>query len=137
MSRTRILPAALPLGLSLAAALPLSAAWAAPAARTHHQTRTVKARTFRGPTLSGEHGPVQASIVVKGRKITAVSIANSPADPRSQFIQGQALPILRQETLRAQSAKIDIVSGATETSDLLIQSLQSAVARALAAKALK
>jgi uncharacterized protein with FMN-binding domain len=50
--------------------------------------------------------------------------------PRSQFIMSQALPILRQEFLAAQSAKIQSVSGATLTSEAFIQSLQSALAKA-------
>jgi uncharacterized protein with FMN-binding domain len=48
------------------------------------------------------------------------------------------LPIaLKQEVLKAQSSKIDEVSGATETSDAYIQSLQSAIKKARKAKALK
>jgi uncharacterized protein with FMN-binding domain len=50
--------------------------------------------------------------------------------PRSQFIMSQALPILRQEFLAAQNARIQSVSGATLTSEAFIQSLQSALAQA-------
>jgi uncharacterized protein with FMN-binding domain len=46
---------------------------------------------------------------------------------RSQFIMSQALPILRQEFLSAQSANIQMVSGATYTSQAFEQSLQSAL----------
>ena len=46
---------------------------------------------------------------------------------RSQFIMSQSLPILRQEFLKAQSSKIQVVSGATLTSRAFIQSLQSAL----------
>ena len=49
---------------------------------------------------------------------------------RSQFIMSQALPILRQEFLVAQSAKIQMVSGATYTSQAFVQSLQSALLKA-------
>ena len=49
---------------------------------------------------------------------------------RSRYISQQAGPYLQQETLQAQSAQIDIVSGATYTSDSWAQSLQSALARA-------
>jgi uncharacterized protein with FMN-binding domain len=48
---------------------------------------------------------------------------------RSQFIMSQALPILRQEFLVAQSARIQMVSGATYTSEAFIQSLQSALVK--------
>jgi hypothetical protein len=49
---------------------------------------------------------------------------------RSQYIMSQALPLLRQEFLAAQSAKIQIVSGATYTSQAFAQSLQSALLKA-------
>ena len=51
---------------------------------------------------------------------------------RSQFIMSQALPVLRQEFLAAQSSKIHIVSGATLTSRAFIRSLESALLKALA-----
>jgi uncharacterized protein with FMN-binding domain len=53
---------------------------------------------------------------------------------RSQFIMSQALPVLRQEFLQAQSANIQMVSGATYTSEAFVQSLQSALSKASAAK---
>jgi uncharacterized protein with FMN-binding domain len=49
---------------------------------------------------------------------------------RSQFIMSQALPILRQEFLSAQSASIHLVSGATLTSEAFVHSLQSALLKA-------
>ena len=49
---------------------------------------------------------------------------------RDQVINAQALPILVQETLDAQSAQIDMVSGATVTSDGYVESLQSAIDQA-------
>lgn len=49
---------------------------------------------------------------------------------RSQFIMGQALPLLRQEFLQAQNAKIQMVSGATYTSQAFIRSLQAALLQA-------
>jgi FMN-binding domain len=49
---------------------------------------------------------------------------------RSQYIMSQALPLLRQEFLAAQSANVQMVSGATDTSQAFIQSLQSALLKA-------
>ena len=49
---------------------------------------------------------------------------------RSQYISQQAEPYLRQEALQAQSAQIDLVSGATYTSYSYAQSLQSALDKA-------
>jgi len=48
---------------------------------------------------------------------------------RSQYIMSQALPILREEFLQAQSAKVEMVSGATYTSEAFVQSLQSALTK--------
>jgi uncharacterized protein with FMN-binding domain len=99
---------------------------------------SAKSQTFKGPTEDTRHGPVQVSIVVKSKKIVNVKVMTDPQeDGRSPFLQGRAVPILKQETLSAQSARIDEVSGATETSDAYIQSLQSAVKKARSAKALK
>lgn len=97
-----------------------------------------KSQTFKGPTEDTRHGPVQVSIVTKRKKIVNVKASISPIDDgRSPFLQSRAIPILKQETLTAQSAKIDVVSGATETSDAYIQSLQSAIKKARKGKALK
>ena len=60
--------------------------------------------------------------------MTKVDVLQSPSgNPKDVEINNRALPILIQETLDAQSAKIDMVSGATVTSDGYIQSLQSAL----------
>ena len=49
---------------------------------------------------------------------------------RSVYINSQALPILKSEALRAQSASIDMVSGATDSSEAFAESLQSAILKA-------
>jgi uncharacterized protein with FMN-binding domain len=60
-----------------------------------------------------------------------VSVLQSPnGNPRDQEINAYALPILVQESLDAQSANIDMVSGATVTSDGYLQSLQGALDKA-------
>jgi uncharacterized protein with FMN-binding domain len=96
-----------------------------------------QAKTFKGPTDQSQYGPVQVSIVVKSKKITAVKVVNSPPDPRAVSIQGQAIPTLKRETLKAQSAKINTVSNATQTSEAYITSLKAAIKKAQKAKALK
>ena len=65
------------------------------------------------------------------RKITAVSTPVYPSHTgRSLFISENAIPILRSEALQAQSAHIDLVSGATYTSEAFAGSLQSAILKA-------
>lgn len=78
-------------------------------------------------------GPVQVQVQVKvnGGKLADVSVLQSPnGNPRDQEINAYALPILVQESLDAQSANIDMVSGATVTSDGYLQSLQGALDKA-------
>jgi uncharacterized protein with FMN-binding domain len=122
--------AAFPIGGAWIATSPLGAVTAAHAA-------TVKSQKYKGPAVNTRWGNIQAIITVKNKKITGVAISSSPDTARSSFIQSQALPTLRSETLQAQSANINEVSGATDVSAAYIQSLQSAIKSARAHKALK
>jgi uncharacterized protein with FMN-binding domain len=73
---------------------------------------------------------VQVRISVKNGKVTAVEAINYPnSSGRDQEINAYAIPQLNQETLKAGNANIDMVSGATYTSDGYITSLQSALNR--------
>ncbi|BCY09485.1 hypothetical protein L3i22_045730 [Actinoplanes sp. L3-i22] len=73
-------------------------------------------------------GDVQVTITVANGKITDVAVPVYPSENgRDQEINAYALPVLRQETLTAQSAGIDTVSGATVTSNGYLESLQSAL----------
>ena len=86
------------------------------------------AGTVTGPVAQTRWGPVQVQVTVSGGKLTDVSVLQSPnGNPRDQQINAYALPILVQDTLDAQSANIDMVSGATVTSDGYRQSLQGAL----------
>ncbi|MGX1674808.1 FMN-binding protein [Streptomyces sp. NPDC055400] len=88
-------------------------------------------RTLTGETVQTRYGPVQVEITVDGSKITAARAVKTPSgDRRSQDIASSSVPTLVQETLDAQSAGIDTVSGATFTSEGYISSLQSALDRA-------
>jgi uncharacterized protein with FMN-binding domain len=88
-------------------------------------------RAVTGPVVQTRWGPVQVQVTVKGGKLTDVSVPQYPnGNPRDQQINAYALPILVQESLQAQSATIDMVSGATVTSDGYLQSLQGALDQA-------
>jgi uncharacterized protein with FMN-binding domain len=83
---------------------------------------------FTGPTVDTRFGPVQVKVVVQNGRITDVQALQTPTDrARSAYISSQAAPILREEVLQAQSAQIDIVSGATYTSEGYAESLQAAL----------
>lgn len=114
---------------------------ATPATTTTTTTKTATAiktatktaattKTVTGPVVQTRWGPVQVQLTVVSSKITAVSVLQYPSGGRSDQINAQALPILVSETLKAQSAKIDMVSGATYTSTGYLQSLQSALDKA-------
>ena len=88
-------------------------------------------KTYTGDVASTRWGPVQVEITVTDGKVTTVDVLQSPdGNPRDTEINDRALPVLTQETLDAQSAKIDMVSGATVTSDGYVSSLQSALDQA-------
>jgi uncharacterized protein with FMN-binding domain len=92
-----------------------------------------RARTVTGASVQQPYGPVQVAVTMSGSRITDVRAVVIPLDSgRSQEINTQAAPLLRGEVLRAQSARIDVVSGATYTSDAYAQSLQSALDQARA-----
>ncbi|MFJ4808689.1 FMN-binding protein [Streptomyces longwoodensis] len=85
-------------------------------------------RTVTGESVQTRWGPVQVRVTVADGKLTDVTAVAYPQDnPRDQQINSSALPELRSEALRAQSADIDTVSGATYTSDGYRESLQSAL----------
>ena len=100
---------------------------AAPAAPGSSGTAT----TVTGSAASTRWGDVQVSITVTAGKITTVDVPEYPtANGKDREINADALPVLTQETLAAQSADIDMVSGATVTSQGYVQSLQSALDKA-------
>ncbi|MEV3906726.1 FMN-binding protein [Streptomyces canus] len=80
-------------------------------------------QTVDGSALSTEKGPVQVQVTFVGTKITAVKMLQQPNHPQTTA----AVPVLVAETLQAQSADIDTVSGATITSDAYKESLQAAI----------
>jgi uncharacterized protein with FMN-binding domain len=87
--------------------------------------------TVTGTAADTRWGPVQVQITVANRKITDVAVVQYPdSNGKDRQINARALPVLIQETLKAQSARIDMVSGATYTSDGYVTSLQSALDKA-------
>lgn len=85
-------------------------------------------KTYTGSVAQTRWGPVQVKITVQDGKLTKVTVLQQPnGNRRDQEINDQALPILIDETVSAQNAKIDMVSGATVTSEGYLQSLQAAI----------
>jgi uncharacterized protein with FMN-binding domain len=117
---------------STSAALPASGT----TANTTNGTATAGGSSAAGTVVTGavastRWGPVQVQVAVSGGKITSVQVVQQPeGNRRDEEINASAVPTLVQETLDAQSAKIDMVSGATVTSEGYLQSLQSALDQA-------
>ena len=88
-------------------------------------------KTVTGEAAQTRYGPVQVQITVSGGTVTSVTAVDYPQnDPRDAQINSFAIPQLNQEATAAKSTNIDIVSGATYTSQGYIQSLQSALDQA-------
>ena len=104
---------------------------APPRPGSHTSAAAPASRTIAGDAVQTQYGVVQVQVVVSGTKISNVSFLQLTAyDGRSQQINSEAAPILLQETLSAQSANIDTVSGASYTTAGYVQSLQSALDKA-------
>jgi major membrane immunogen (membrane-anchored lipoprotein) len=92
---------------------------------------TTRTTTVTGDVVQTQWGPVQVQLAVHGGTITAVKVLQYPnGNPRDVEIANYSLPILIKETTQSQSAQIDMVSGATYTSQGYLQSLQSALDQA-------
>jgi uncharacterized protein with FMN-binding domain len=97
-------------------------------ATTTPPTTAGSTRSGTGQDVQYRYGDLQLKVSEQGSSITNIEIvADNASDPRSAEINSQALPILQQEAMSAQSANIDGVSGATFTSNAYQQALQSAL----------
>ena len=86
---------------------------------------------YTGPTVDAFYGYVQVQAVVQNGQIANVKFLQYPADRRtSQRINNFAMPYLTNEAIQAQGANVDIISGATLTSEAFAQSLQAALQNA-------
>jgi len=106
-------------------------ATASPAATqtTAPVTSTVKDGTFTGPSVNVNYGNVQVMITVSNGKITDAVAVKAPSGKNDRYTN-MAVPILKQQTLQAQSANIQGASGASYTSYGWFKSLQGAMAEA-------
>ncbi len=87
--------------------------------------------TYTGIAANAYYGNVQVKVAISGGKLTNVTFLQSPTDhSTSVYINQRAMPILRAEAIQAQSAHVDGVSGASDTSAAFVESLSSALAKA-------
>ena len=86
---------------------------------------------YTGSVADAYYGNIQVQVSISGSKITNVAFLQYPNDrSTSRYINGQAMPYLKAEAISAQSANVDILSGATDSSMAFQQSLGSALAKA-------
>jgi uncharacterized protein with FMN-binding domain len=128
---------------TLVLTLPAVNVYAAATAPKALKKTIVAKRTFTGTvTQADQWGNIQITMVVKKtttvtgtkktvkRHIESIKIPVYPDHTdRSLYISQNAIPLLVQETLKAQSARIYVISGATYTSDAFAQSLQAAITK--------
>ena len=120
-------------GASSAAGSGSSAASGAGAASAPVSAGSGTGTAVTGDAIATPYGPTQVQVTLNAGKIVKVTVLQHTDDgTNSQMIDGHALPLLDNETLTAQSAKIDAVSGASYTSAGYIKSLQSALDKASA-----
>jgi uncharacterized protein with FMN-binding domain len=87
--------------------------------------------TYTGSAVDAYYGTVQVKAIVQNGRLADVTFLQYPSDrSTSRYINGQAMPMLTQEAISAQSANVNGVSGATFTSQAFQQSLHSALMQA-------
>jgi uncharacterized protein with FMN-binding domain len=98
----------------------------------NNSNQTYRDGQYTGQTADAYYGTIQVKAVIQNGKLSDVQFLNYPQDRnRSIRINQAAMPILKQEAIQAQSAQVQIVSGATDTSQAFQQSLDSALTQAV------
>jgi len=86
---------------------------------------------YPGPITDAYYGPLQVQAKIAGGRIVSIDVVQYPADRRaSRSINSRALPELQSEVIAAQSDRVDLISGATLTSEAYLRSLNAALRQA-------
>lgn len=92
---------------------------------------TYKDGSYTGSVEDAYYGNVQVSVTIAGGRITNVKFLQYPNTHQvSVIINQQAMPYLKQEAIQSQNSNVQLISGATFTSQAFVQSLQSALNKA-------
>jgi uncharacterized protein with FMN-binding domain len=113
----------------VAGAIPQVDPSAAPSKSAQPTTKPSAPESFTGDPVSMRYGIVQVKITVQGGKIVDAQAVQAPTGSNDRYTQ-KAVPRLREQTIAAQSANIQGVSGASFTSYGWYTSLASAIAKA-------
>ena len=122
--------AALPSGSSSSSSSDSSSS--APSTSTTTSSGAVyKDGSYTGSAADAQWGVIQVKAIIQNGKITGVQFLQYPNErERSVEINNYADPQLTSEALQAQSAEVDVVTGATDSSDAFMQSLADALSQA-------
>ncbi len=100
-------------------------------AQTMQMMGGYKDGSYIGMNADAYFGNIQVKAIIQNGKISDIQFINYPSDQNtSKKISERAMPILKTEAIQAQSAQVDIVSGATQTSQGFMQSLADALVAA-------
>jgi uncharacterized protein with FMN-binding domain len=100
---------------------------------TSTPSNTYKDGSYTGKSSDAIYGYIQVRTTISGGKLTDVEFLDYPQDRRNSVeINNYAMPQLKSQAIRAQSAQVDGVSGATDTSQAFIESLGDALSQAKA-----
>lgn len=102
-----------------------------PTPTTQPASSGYKDGTYTGNEADAFYGYIQVRATISGGKISDVQFLDYPRDRgTSIMINSQAMPYLRQEAIQAQSANVNIISGATDSSRAFVESLSTALQQA-------
>ncbi len=108
--------------------LPSAVGGAGPSSGPNETDRPLIDGTATGPRVETDYGPVQVRVTVSAGAIVEIEALILPTvHERSRWIDANLVPRLRQKVLTAQSADVDVMSGATFTSGGYLRSLQAAL----------
>lgn len=99
---------------------------------TQTQTQTqYKDGSYTGKSSDALYGYIQVKATISGGKLTNVTFLDYPQDQRNSIeINNAVMPLLKQQAISSQSAQVDGVSGATDTSQAFVESLGDALSQA-------
>ena len=116
-----------------AAAAAAAAANSTASVQVAANSQTYRDGSYTGPAVSAYYGWIRVRVDVQGGRIAAIHVLQYPSDNgTSRYINSQALPYLRSEVVQAQTVFVNMVSGATLSSNAFLRSTYAALRQASA-----
>lgn len=97
----------------------------------NNPSQAFKDGSYTGSVEDAYYGFIQVRAIISGGRLSDINFLQYPNDNgTSRSINEQALPILKSEAIQAQSARVDLVSGASDSSPAFVRSLETALSKA-------